>query len=202
METHQSVCPVPIKMVQRAKWSVRGEKVGSVEFKDNFDFYLTFIPTVLEKGLLSSVEFVFSKEKGEGEFLVWKVVRVQRCSPKCQQRVEVISSCGLLTPAFAQNISKYINIFQISFQDISNISTNSKYFQCNLVSTLALEPTSLQDIVGPIFCAFKVKIPRSSVCSQALDAERNVSKINFNSTTELPSGFRTHPCSRTILPGN
>ena len=107
------MCPFPIKpMVQRAKWSVRGEKVGSEEFKDNLDFYLTFIPTVLEKGLLSSVEFVFFQKRGGQEFLVWKVVRVQRCSPKCQRRVEVISSCGLLTPAFAQNILKYINIFQ------------------------------------------------------------------------------------------
>ena len=108
---------------------------------------------------------LYFQKRGGWEFLVWKVVRVQRCSPKCQQRVEVISSCGLLTPAFAQNISKYINIFQISFQDISNISTNSKYFQCNLVPTLALAPTSVKDILGRICCAFKIKIPRCSTCS-------------------------------------
>ena len=122
------------------------------------------VPCVLEYVMYLYLNLYFQK-RGGWEFLVWKVVRVHQCSPKCQRRVEVISSCGLLTPAFAQNISKYINIFQISFQDISNISTNSKYFQCNLVSTLALEPTSLQDVLGPIFCAFKIKIPRSSVCS-------------------------------------
>ena len=174
-----------ISQCARTRWSLwsrepngqsGGRKLNWKEFKRQlwllFDFYTNrpkyakkryVLTGSLKKGLLSSVVFVFSEEGGG--VLVWKVVRVQGCSPKCQQRVEVISSCGLLTPAFAQNISKYINIFQISFQDISNISTNSKYFQCNLVSTLALEPTSLQDILGPIFRVFKIKIPRSSACS-------------------------------------
>ena len=84
---------------------------GNIYWLFHKDLLLSF---VLEFVMYLYLNLYFQK-RGGWEFLVWKVVRVHQCSPKCQRRVEVISSCGLLTPAFAQNISKYINIFQNIF---------------------------------------------------------------------------------------
>ena len=100
-----------------------------------------------------------------------------------------------------QYISKYpFKIFQI-FQQIQNIFTvilsqpfSLRQHLCKCARYFRTHFPCFQNQDSKVFCLF--------LGSGCAEEKFLIFDINFNSTTELPSGFRTHSSSQTILPGN